>query len=128
MIRAGDARECVVPIVASMKSDGSIADYKDGAVGSVLCPSTLANDPDLYAVRVTETCEQLFLPTSSVLVVSPTMKIQNTDWVIMASDSGSCFARVLALNGQDATVRLLNGDEKGVALDELKRIVWIALI
>lgn len=128
MIRAGDARECVVPIVASMKSDGSVCDYKDGAVGSVLCPSTLANDPDLYAVRVTETCEQLFLPTSSVLVVSPTMKIQNTDWVFVMSDSDSCFGRVLTLKGQDATVCLLNGSEKVVALDKLKRIVWVALI
>ncbi len=128
MIRTGDSRECVVPIVASIKSDGYVCDYKDGAVGSVLCPSTLANDPDLYAVRVLEAMENVFLPVSSVLVVSPTMKIQNTDWVIMTSDIGSFFARVLDISGQNATVSLLNGNEKIISVDKLKRIVWIALI
>ena len=95
MMRAGDAHEVTVPITASLQSDGKILSHTDAPVGSVLCPSTLAGDPDLYAVRVNGGSESASFPSSSVLVISPTMTVRTMDLVIFNQSEKNGFARVL---------------------------------
>jgi transcriptional regulator with XRE-family HTH domain len=127
MIRTGDARETTVSITGVLQSDGIISFHED-ALGSVLCPSTLANDPGLYAVRVGEAAQMTFLPPFSVLVVSPTMKLQNMDWVIVKSDSNKALGRIESLNDKNVQVQLFNGNKESLTIDQVERIVWIALI
>ena len=127
MIRTGEAREITVSISASLNPDASVS-FHDDAVGSVLCPSTLANDPDLYAIRVGEGAKATLLPSSSVLVISPTMKLQNMDWVVVKSDSNKILGRIESLNDKNVQVQLFNKDKESCTIDQLERVVWIALI
>ena len=129
MMRAGDAHEVTVPITASLQPDGKILSHSDAPVGSVLCPSTLAGDPDLYAIRLAGGEVSALLPSSSVLVVSPTMPIRTMDWVIFNQDEKNGFARVLRLEDQMAYVQIFaEQGEQRIPVDILQRVVWIALI
>ena len=130
MIRGGDAREVVVPIVSTLREDNCIFEHKDGPVGGVICPSTLANDPDLYAVRVAGGAGLSFLPPSSVLVVSPTMKLQNKDWVIVKNNEIYSFAQIENIVDENVDVVFFNDSEekRTFSIEELQRVVWIALI
>ncbi len=129
MIRSGDAHEVTVPITASLQSDGQIISHADAPIGSVLCPSTLAGDPDLYAVRLSGGESSAFLPPSSVLVVSPTMPVRTTDWVIFNQDEKNGFARVLSISDQVADIQsFFEQKEQRMPLDVLQRVVWVALI
>lgn len=129
MIRTGEAREITVSITASLKSDASVSFHAE-AVGSVLCPSTLANDPGLYAVHIGEGVQTTLLPPASVLIVSPTMKLQNMDWVIVKNEDVCSLARIESIFDKKAEVAFFGVSEnkKIFSIDELQRIVWIALI
>ena len=129
MMRAGDAREVTVPITASLQADGKILSHSDAPVGAVLCPSTLAGDPDLYAIRLPGGDTSALLPSSSVLVVSPTMPIRSMDWVIFNQDDKNGFAHVLRVEEQKAYIQTFGGqDEQCLPVDILQRVVWVALI
>ncbi len=129
MIRSGDAHEVTVPITATLQSDGLLQLHSDAPVGSVLCPSTLAGDPNLYAIRVFGGVGAAFLPSSSVLVVSPTMPIRTMDWVIYQKDEKNGLARVLRVNGEKIDIQpFAQSFEVSLSVDLLQRVVWIALI
>ena len=101
----------------------------DAPVGSVLCPSTLAGDPNLYAIRLAGGESSALLPSSSVLVISPTMPIRSMDWVIFNQDDQNGFARVLQVEDQKARIQTFSGQsETYLPVDILQRVVWIALI
>ena len=129
MMRSGDAREITVPISGTLKRDGLLDMHADAPVGSVLCPSTLAGDPNLYAVRLSGGETSAFLPSSSVLVVSPTMPVRPSDWVIYSENDNYGFARVMEIEGRTAQILAFgSAQSKQLSLDVLQRVVWIALI
>jgi len=129
MMRTGDSHEITVPISGTLKVDGILDMHSDTPVGSVLCPSTLAGDIGLYAIRLSGGETSALLPSSSVLVVSPTMPVRQMDWVIFQSDDCYGFARVMEVNDNLAQITVFGkNDVKQVKLDVLQRVVWIALI
>ena len=80
MLRRAEDHEVTVPIEAVPGIDGKIYHDKEHSVGAVVCPSTLANDVGLYAVRLG--AKENFagvLPAGAVLVVSPTMPLRSGD-------------------------------------------------
>ena len=98
---------------------------KDAVIGTV----TLAGDPDLYAIRLAGGQNSAFLPSSSVLVISPTMPIRSMDWVIFNQDERNGFARVLRIEDQIAYIQTFaDQNEQRMPVDILQRVVWVALI
>ena len=82
MMRSADSKEINVPIFGMPQADGSILIDRDNPMGSLLCPSTLADKNDLYAVRLTGNNLSPIIPMYAVLVVSPTEKMKNGDIAI----------------------------------------------
>ncbi len=66
MIRTADSKELTVSIFGFPEDNGTIALNKDQPVGSVLCPSTLSYDADLYALRLKTQLLGPLIPTDAV--------------------------------------------------------------
>lgn len=71
MLRGADSQEITVPIYGFPKENGVINVDKDRPIGSILCPSNLSYDPDMYAVRIKAPVLGPVIPIDSVFVVSP---------------------------------------------------------
>ena len=71
MLRSADAKEQTVSIYGLPGPDGTILIDKNAPMGSMVCPSTLSYDPDLYAISLISQTLGTVLPYRSVLVASP---------------------------------------------------------
>ncbi len=71
MIRNADSQELTVPIFGFPKENGVIAINKEHSIGSILCPSNLSFDTEMYAVRIKAPVLGPVIPLDSVFVVSP---------------------------------------------------------
>ena len=71
MIRAADSQEVTVPIYGFPRDNGAIKIDKEQSIGSVLCPSNMSFDTQMYAVRMKVQALGPIIPLDSVLVVSP---------------------------------------------------------
>lgn len=71
MLRAADSQEVTVPIFGFPREGGSIRINKDQPIGSVLCPSNMSFDPQMYAIRMKVQSLGEVIPLDSILVVSP---------------------------------------------------------
>ncbi len=131
MLRRAEDQEVTVPIEALPAQDGRIYRDKAHSVGAVVCPSTLANDPNLYAVRLG--AKESFagvLPPSAVLVVSPTMPLREGDLaVLLKAENEIKVVRVhKEEQGNWQTQSFETGEMTPVDLKEVQRVVWIALL
>ncbi len=70
MIQSADARERAVPIFGLPQQDGSIVFDESQSVGSVLCPSTIADDKTVYGISLMGNALGDLLPQRSVLIAS----------------------------------------------------------
>ena len=132
MLRRAEDQEVTVPIEALPGQDGKIYRDKAHSVGAVVCPSTLANDPGLYAIRLG--ARDSFggvLPPSSVLVVSPTMPLREGDLAVWLKPENEVeVVRVSKDAGGTWQIHSFetNETQKAPELSGLQRVVWIALL
>ncbi len=129
MMRAGSSKEVTLPITGTIDALGNLTMNPDVPVGAVLCPSTLADEVGLYAVRFTK--EYACLPEGAVLVVAPTMPLRNGDWAVLIKENKKQLVRVHSISDdKKALIYSLNGDslEEKVSFEKLERIVWIVLL
>ena len=129
MMRVAESNEITLPIIGSVEKDACVKMHKENPIGSVLCPSTLANDPGLYALRVSGGCQNAQLPEGAVLVVSPTMPLRQNDWVLYTKDEKLYFGRLKEIR-QDVcdVVSFSSDDTVSLTRESLQRIVWVVLI
>ena len=132
MLRRAEDQEVTVPIEALPGQDGKIYRDKAHSVGAVVCPSTLANDPGLYAVRLgSHDSFANVLPPSSVLVVSPTMPLREGDLAVkLNADNELEIVRAHkdAITGWEIYSFVKGSTERISELTKLQRVVWIALL
>lgn len=132
MLRRAEDQEVTVPIEALPAQDGKIYRDKAHSVGAVVCPSTLANDPGLYAIRLGSK-ESLagVLPPSAVLVVSPTMPLREGDlavWLKVDNEVEVVRVHKDAFSGWQFYSFSMAQMQKAPELTNLQRVVWIALL
>ena len=132
MLRRAEDQEVTVPIEALPGQDGKIYRDKAHSVGAVVCPSTLANDPGLYAVRLgSRDSFANVLPPSSVLVVSPTMPLREGDLAVKLNVDNELEivrAHKDAITGWEIYSFVKDSTERVSDLTKLQRVVWIALL
>jgi len=133
MLRRAEDHEVTVPIEAVPGIDGKIYHDKAHSMGAVVCPSTLANDVGLYAVRLGS--KENFagvLPASAVLVISPTMALRSGDlaaWHVADNEIKIISVKKDELNRWYG----FNFDSHEWfdiqnELSHIQRVVWIALL
>lgn len=83
MIRAADSQEVTVPIFGFPKENGIIKIDKEQPVGSVLCPSNMSFDTDMYAVRMKSAALGPVISQEAVLVISPCSTPKKGDIALM---------------------------------------------
>ncbi|MGN1063273.1 MAG: helix-turn-helix domain-containing protein [Alphaproteobacteria bacterium] len=71
MLKSADSKEQTVSIYGFPGENGLILIDKNAPSGSMVCPSTLSYDPDLYGISLTTETLGCVLPYRCVLVVSP---------------------------------------------------------
>ena len=132
MLRRAEDQEVTVPIEALPGQDGKIYRDKAHSVGAVVCPSTLANDPGLYAVRLgSRESFANVLPPSSVLVVSPTIPLREGDLAIklnLDNELEIVRAHKNAITGWEIYSFANERTERISDVTKLQRVVWIALL
>ena len=133
MLRRAEDHEVTVPIEAVPGIDGKIYHDKAHTVGAVVCPSTLANDMGLYAVRLGS--KENFagvLPAGAVLVVSPTVVLRSGDlavWhvseneLVVISVKKDELGRWYGFNFDSHEWFEIQNN-----LSKVQRVVWIALL
>lgn len=83
MMKNADSQEITVQVYGLPQKDGSLLIDKSHPVGSVICPSTLSKESDLYAIRLITPTLGVVIPQRSVLVVMPNAKVQDGDIAVM---------------------------------------------
>jgi len=131
MLRRAEDQEVTVPIEALPAQDGKIYRNKAHSVGAVVCPSTLANDPGLYAVRLgSRESFAGILPPSSVLVVSPTMPLREGDLAVLTKPDNE--VEVVRMHKEPFYWQMYSFATKETNrvddMANLQRVVWIALL
>lgn len=71
MLRAADSQEVTVPIFGFPREGGAIRINKEQPIGSILCPSNMSFDPQMYAVRMKVQALGEIIPLDAVLIASP---------------------------------------------------------
>ena len=102
MIKNADSQEITVPIYGMPQEDGSILLDKTHPVGSVICPSTLMKETDLYAVRLITDSLGNVIPKRSILVVAPHAKVQDGDIVVIPLEDNKIILASSGVN-EDGT-------------------------
>jgi len=131
MLRRAEDQEITVPIEALPGQDGKIYRDKAHSVGAVVCPSTLANDPGLYAIRLgSRESFANVLPPSAVLVVSPTMPLRENDLAVWLKEDNELevvrVSKNFSTHWQIYSFALDSFQSADVV--NLQRVVWIALL
>ena len=130
VMRTGTSREVTLPITGTVNENAEVSVHPESSVGAVLCPSTLADEVGLYAVRLSG--EVGLLPTGSVLVIAPTMPLRSGDWAVYQNESEQkVLVRVeQVFDAQKMMVKFFDHSlgKKEVRADQLQRVVWIVLL
>ena len=133
MLRRAEDHEVTVSIEAVPGIDGKIYHDKAHSIGAVVCPSTLANDVGLYAVRLgSKTNFAGVLPAGAVLVVSPTVPLRSGDlaaWHVTDNEIKIISVKKDELNrwyGFDFDTHEWVDIQD--TLSQVQRVVWIALL
>ena len=129
MMRVAESKEITLPITGTVLENAQVKMHQDNPTGSVLCPSTLANDPDLYALRTVGGQANASLPEGAVLVVSPTMPLRLNDWVLVSQDDQTFFMQLKGMQSDMCEVVSFDKGKKWTCHKSLlQRIVWVVLI
>jgi len=132
MMKNADSQEVTVQVYGMPQEDGTLLIDKTHPVGSVICPSTLSKELDLYGVRLTTNSLGPFIPKRSVLVIAPHAKIVDGDIVALPVKNNVIRLVSVGVN-TDGTWFYRTATEsqkKSVSFDVLKtmeRVVYIAI-
>ena len=129
MMRTGTSREVTVPVSGSIDEKGFVLMHSDAPVGAVLCPSTLSDEVELYAVRLSK--ENAFLPEGAIFVIAPTMPLRRGDWAVYSGQENKRLVRIQDIL-EDKKARICFVQEKDteqiVSFERLERVVWVVLL
>jgi len=132
MMKNADSQEVTVQIYGMPQKDGSLVLDKKQPVGSVICPSTLSKEIDLYAVRLMTKSLGDFIPQRSILVIAPHAKVLDGD-IVAVPVSEQKIKLVSVGVHTDGTWFYRTAESKAevpVSFDVLKtmqRVVYIAI-
>lgn len=133
MMRGADSAEITVPILGFPDDNGVIRLNKEEPVGSILCPSTLSYDKDLYAVRLKTQLLGKIIPANSVLVVSPATAPGQGDIAVIPMGEDKVKPVSVQIDKDNYRVKAISpmtGEEMDVSRSELEkmhRVVMIAM-
>ena len=132
MLRTADSQEFSVPIYGFPDESGLIAVHKNQPVGSVLCPSNLAYDKELYAIRLKTQVLGPVVPKDAVLVVSPNTRPKKGDLAILPIENARVRVGVLqSLSGDKPVLHQpVNGENialKTPELESMHRVVMVMI-
>ena len=132
MIRTADSQEFSVPIYGFPAEGDQVLVNKKQSVGSVLCPSTLSSEEDLYAIRLKNQVLGPAVPTDAVLVVSPKSKPNKGDIAVLPIENDKVKIGVLKTNGSDQPTLFSPVTEQNNVLttgeiDSMHRVVMIMM-
>lgn len=88
MMKNADSQEVTVQVYGMPQEDGSLLIDKTHSVGSVICPSTLARETDLYGVRLMTDTLGTVIPQRSILIAAPHTKVQDGDIAVLPVEDG----------------------------------------
>ena len=130
MMKNADSQEVTLPIYGMPQKDGSLLVDRTHPVGSVICPSTLAKETDLYALRLMTNDLGPVIPQRSVMVVAPNAKVQDGDIAVLPGDGD--FVRFASVGvGSDGHWFRRQGDRvEPISFDDqkkLQRVIYIAI-
>ena len=132
MMKNADSQEVTLPIYGMPQKDGTLLIDKTQSVGSVICPSTLAKEADLYAVRLMTESLGHVIPKRSIMVVAPHAKIQDGDIVALPVDENRIRFVSVHVGGDGSWFYQTSDSEQKEtvpfdALKTLHRVVYIAI-
>ena len=131
MMKDADSQEITVPIYGMPYDDSFMMIDKSKSVGSVICPSTVSKETDLYGVRLMTKTLGSVIPKRSVLVIAPNAKIQEGDIAVIPVQDKFLFASVgLDNDGNWFYTTALNSKKQLLSFDDLKkvaRVIYIAI-
>lgn len=129
MMRVAEAHEFSLPITGTLTTEGRLDMHLENPVGAVVCPSTLANDPELYAVRTMGKVGSFPLPEGEVMVVSPTMACRENDWVFVRENDNLYLGNIKKIDSNECQVFLFKDEKVVLAQSEnIQRVVLVVLI
>ena len=131
MMKNADSQEVTVPIYGMPCDDEFMIIDKSQSVGSVICPSTVSKETDLYAIRLMTKTLGTVIPKRSVLVVAPNAKIQDGDIAVIPVQDKFLFATVGVDNDGNWFYKTnLSNKKNTLSFDNLKnihRVIYIAI-
>ena len=132
MIKNADSQEITVPVYGMPQQDGTILLDKTHSVGSVICPSTLMNETDLYAIRLITNSLGSVIPQRSVLVIAPHAKVHDGDIVAVPLDNNKIILASTGIeeNGTWFYQTFSPKERKELSFEhqkKLQRVVYIAI-
>lgn len=128
MIRT-DVQDVIVPIYGMPQPDKSILIDKNKPTSSLVCPSTLAFDSDLYAVPLMSNVLGDVIPLRSILVISPASKVSVGDVIAFQITEDSIKIAKLDKD-MDGNFLVKATGEKDVVVpkNDLKKLQKVVLI
>ena len=132
MVKNADSQEITVPVYGMPQKDETILLDKTHPIGSVICPSTLMKETDLYGIRLTTQTLGSIIPQRSILVVAPNAKIQDGDIIVLPLENNKVLLASAGVeeNGTWFYKTFSPAVKKELSFDEqkkLQRIVYIAI-
>ena len=130
MMKNADSQEVTLPIYGMPQKDGSVLIDRAHPVGSVICPSTLAKETDLYAVRLMSADLGPVIPQRSVMIVAPNAKVQDGDIAVLPVGENRLHFASVGVDSEghwfcrkgDRTEPISFDDQK-----KLQRVIYIAI-
>ena len=131
MMKNADSQEVTVQVYGMPQKDGTIVIDRQRSVGSVICPSTLAREQDLYGIRLLTQTLGTVIPQRSILIVAPHAKVMNGDIVAEMVSENAVRLVSLAIHSDGKWYRhLADGTATPVPFEQvqqMQRVVYIAI-
>ena len=130
MIRTADSQEFSVPIYGFPEEGGVILVNKNQSVGSVLCPSTLSYDKDMYAIRLKTQILGPAVPKDAVLVISPSNRPNKGDIAVLPIEENRVRIGILqSASGDHPCLNLpFKGENIDISTSELESMHRVVMI
>lgn len=130
MIRTADSQEFSVPIYGFPEEGGIIQVNKNQSVGSVLCPSTLSYDKDMYAIRLKTQILGVAVPKDAVLVISPSSRPNKGDIAVLPIENDRVRIGILqSASGDHPCLNLpFKGESINISTTELESMHRVVMI
>lgn len=130
MMKNADSQEVTLPIYGMPQKDGSVLIDRTHPVGSVICPSTLAKETDLYAVRLMTADLGSVIPQRSIMIVAPNAKVQDGDIAVLPVGDDRVHFVSVGVDSDGHWFRRQGSQNEPITFDDqkkLQRVIYIAI-